>query len=139
MKIACRAMPSFLRFSAAPSSRSTTVIMRLTVAPFSRTARTACITEPPRVVTSSTSTTVVLAVKLPSIFLSGYIFPAEGLPVVLRFIGRLLPATHMIAILRGVILRDAAPRQLWIHIAALVVLSIVLVGASALRFRKVSR
>src|SRR5205085_8393895 len=33
---------------------------------------------------------------LPSIFLSGYIFPVAGLPRVLYWIGRALPATHMI-------------------------------------------
>lgn len=48
---------------------------------------------------------------LPSIFLSGYIFPAEGLPLVLRSLGRLLPATHMISIMRGVVLRDGGPAR----------------------------
>src|SRR5262249_28760283 len=43
------------------------------------------------------------------IFFSGYIFPAEGLPWILRNIRRVLPATHMIAIMRGVVLRDAGP------------------------------
>jgi ABC-2 type transport system permease protein len=38
---------------------------------------------------------------LPSIFLSGYIFPVAGLPRVLYWIGRGLPATHMIDIMRG--------------------------------------
>src|SRR6185437_4324786 len=49
---------------------------------------------------------------LPSVFLSGYIFPAAGLPWLLRTIGRFLPATHMIEIMRGVVLRDAGPREL---------------------------
>ncbi len=45
----------------------------------------------------------------PAIFLSGYIFPFEGLPIfLLRVIGRLFPVTHMIAIMRGVVLRDAS-------------------------------
>lgn len=46
---------------------------------------------------------------LPSIFLSGYIFPSAGLPKVLYAIGRCLPATHMVEIMRGVILRGAGP------------------------------
>lgn len=76
---------------------------------------------------------------LPSIFLSGYIFPAEGLPFVLRWAGQLMPATHMIAILRGVVLRDAGPGQLWGHIVILLAMSGLLVFASARRFSKVAR
>lgn len=76
---------------------------------------------------------------LPSIFLSGYIFPAEGLPIVLFCLGKLMPATHMIAIMRGVVLRDAGPLQLWTHILALIVMSTLFVVASARRFSKVAR
>jgi ABC-2 type transport system permease protein len=75
---------------------------------------------------------------LPSIFLSGYIFPVEGLPRPLYYIGRVLPATHMIAIMRGVVLRDAGPLELAPNVAALIAISIVLVWMSARRFRKVA-
>jgi ABC transporter DrrB family efflux protein len=75
---------------------------------------------------------------LPSIFLSGYIFPSSGLPIVLYAIGRVLPATHMIEIMRGVVLRDAGPRELLPNVAALVLISVLLVFMSVRRFRKVS-
>jgi ABC-2 type transport system permease protein len=73
---------------------------------------------------------------LPSIFLSGYIFPTAGLPFVLRWIGRILPATHMIEILRGVVLREAGPAELWPNVAALVAISVVMVGVSVRNFEK---
>ncbi len=73
---------------------------------------------------------------LPSIFLSGYIFPTPGLPFVLRWIGRLLPATHMIEIMRGVVLRGAGPAQLWPNVAALVVISAAMVSLSVRNFRR---
>jgi ABC-2 type transport system permease protein len=73
---------------------------------------------------------------LPSIFLSGYIFPQNGLPFVLRWIGRLLPATHMIEILRGVVLRGAGPLELWKNVAALVAISVVMVAMSVRNFKK---
>ncbi len=73
---------------------------------------------------------------LPSIFLSGYIFPQNGLPFVLRWIGRVLPATHMIEIMRGVVLREAGPLALWPNVAALVAISIVMVGVSVRNFKK---
>ncbi len=75
---------------------------------------------------------------LPSIFLSGYIFPSAGLPPVLYVIGRLLPATHMIEIMRGIVLRDAGPRELMPNVLALVAISVVLVWASVRRFQKVA-
>jgi ABC-2 type transport system permease protein len=75
---------------------------------------------------------------LPSIFLSGYIFPAAGLPLPLYLIGRVLPATHMVEIMRGVVLRDAGPLELWPNVLALVVLSVLLVSASVRRFHKVA-
>jgi len=75
---------------------------------------------------------------LPSIFLSGYIFPSAGLPVVLRTIGRCLPATHMVEIMRGVVLRDAGPRELLPNVLALVGMSTLLVWVSVRRFKKVA-
>jgi ABC-2 type transport system permease protein len=73
---------------------------------------------------------------LPSIFLSGYIFPTPGLPLVLRWIGRFLPATHMIEIVRGVVLRGAGPRQLWPNVAALAAISVAMVTLSVRNFKK---
>lgn len=75
---------------------------------------------------------------LPSIFLSGYIFPASGLPLPLYLIGRVLPATHMVEIMRGVVLRNAGPLELWPNVLALLLLSVALVWASVRRFKKVA-
>ena len=75
---------------------------------------------------------------LPSIFLSGYIFPQAGLPFVLRWIGRVLPATHMVEIMRGVVLRDAGPMELMPNVLALVAISVVMVTLSVRRFQKVA-
>jgi ABC-type multidrug transport system permease subunit len=75
---------------------------------------------------------------LPSIFLSGYIFPFSGLPRPLQVIGEILPATHMVTIMRGVVLRDAGFLELLPSVLALVAISVALVGLSLLRFRKVS-
>ncbi len=74
---------------------------------------------------------------LPSIFLSGYIFPSEGLPTILRVIGQILPATHMIAIMRGVVLRDAGVHELLPNVLALSAISAAAVVLSARRFKKV--
>jgi ABC-2 type transport system permease protein len=75
---------------------------------------------------------------LPGVFLSGYIFPFEGMPVVLRAIGLLFPVTHMIAIMRGVVLRDAGLADLWQHVAALLAMSVVLVWLGSRSVRRVA-
>jgi ABC-2 type transport system permease protein len=75
---------------------------------------------------------------LPGIFLSGYIFPLEGMPLVLRGIGLLFPVTHMIAVMRGVVLRDAGFMDLWPHIATLLAMSVVLVWLGARSVRKLA-
>jgi ABC-2 type transport system permease protein len=75
---------------------------------------------------------------LPGVFLSGYIFPFEGMPLVLRGIGLLFPVTHMIAIMRGVVLRDASLVDLWPHAAALVAMSVILVWLGSRSVRRVA-
>jgi ABC-2 type transport system permease protein len=75
---------------------------------------------------------------LPGIFLSGYIFPFEGLPIVLRAIGLCFPVTHMIAIMRGVVLRDASLADLWPHVAALLAMSAILLWLGSRSIHKVA-
>ncbi|WP_437300175.1 ABC transporter permease [Sorangium sp. So ce426] len=72
---------------------------------------------------------------LPSFFLTGYLFPVAGLPLALYVLGRLLPATHMIEVMRGVVLRDAGPLDLLSNVLALVAMCVVLVWGSVRRFR----
>jgi ABC-2 type transport system permease protein len=75
---------------------------------------------------------------LPAMFLSGYIFPFEGLPAVLKAIGLVFPVTHMIAIMRGIVLRDANAFDLWPSVAALLFISVVLIGLGAKSIHKVA-
>src|SRR5262249_29649814 len=73
---------------------------------------------------------------LPSIMLSGYIFPLSSLPAPLRVLSRLLPATPFIAISRGIIIRGAGFIDLWPNVAALLILATILVAGSTRAFRK---
>jgi ABC-2 type transport system permease protein len=56
---------------------------------------------------------------LPSVFLSGYIFLIENMPPFFQGISRLIPATYYIQILRGIILRGAGIRELWVQVLVL--------------------
>jgi ABC-2 type transport system permease protein len=75
---------------------------------------------------------------LPSIFLSGYLFPLNGMPLILQGIGELLPTTHMVAIMRGIVLRDAGPLELIPHLLALVAFAVVMIWLSVRRVSKIS-
>lgn len=75
-------------------------------------------------------------VLLPAFLLSGYVFPLSSLPHFLRYLSMLLPATHFIAISRGIVIRGAGFVDLWPHVVALLALSAVLVTLSARAIRK---
>ena len=76
------------------------------------------------------------AFLLPSIMLSGYIFPLSSLPAPLRVFSQVLPATHFVAISRGIIIRGAGFDDLIREVVALVAISIVLLTASVVMFRR---
>lgn len=73
---------------------------------------------------------------LPSVLLSGFIFPQESMPYIIYLIGKCVPATYFIHILRGIILRDASFLDLWFDGAVLAVIGCVVLSAATLRFRK---
>src|SRR5262249_12999570 len=73
---------------------------------------------------------------LPSIMLSGYIFPIASLPVPMQWLSRVIPATHFIKISRAIIIRGASFFDFWPSVVSLVVLSVILIAASARAFRK---
>ena len=52
---------------------------------------------------------------LPSIFLSGYIFPLDNMPWIFHLISFFVPATYMMQIWRGIILRSAGFSDLWVN------------------------
>lgn len=76
------------------------------------------------------------AFLLPSIMLSGYIFPLSSLPTVLRWLAQVLPATHFIQISRGIIIRGADFADLWPQVAALGAITAVLLITSVWVFKR---
>ncbi len=73
---------------------------------------------------------------LPSVFLSGYVFPIEGMPRVFQFLTYLVPLRYFIEVIRGIVLRGAGLAELWQSVALLVLYTVALVAAATLRFRK---
>jgi ABC-2 type transport system permease protein len=73
---------------------------------------------------------------LPSILLSGFMFPFEGMPTVVQWIAQVLPLTHFNVIIRGVMLRGADLPELWPQIVKLVVFLAVMLLIAVARFKK---
>jgi ABC-type multidrug transport system ATPase subunit/ABC-type multidrug transport system permease subunit len=75
-------------------------------------------------------------VMLPSVLLSGFVFPRAEMPLLIYLVTFLLPATYFIEILRGIVLRGAALIDLVPHVAGLTLIGLAILGLSIGRFRK---
>jgi len=75
-------------------------------------------------------------VFLPSILLSGFMFPFAGMPRSVQWLAEVLPLTHFLRLIRGVMLRGASLWELWPDVLALVAFSAVMMTGAVLRFRK---
>jgi ABC-2 type transport system permease protein len=73
---------------------------------------------------------------LPSILLSGFMFPREAMPVFFRALGNLLPLTFYLEIMRGIILKGVGVNFLWSQIFALLAFIGALLTASIMKFQK---
>jgi ABC-2 type transport system permease protein len=73
---------------------------------------------------------------LPSILLSGFMFPFEGMPKAAQWIAQILPLTHFNVIIRGVMLRGAALPEVWPQLAKLAVFLTFMLTVAVLRFKK---
>lgn len=73
---------------------------------------------------------------LPSILLSGFMFPFDGMPVAAQWIAEVLPLTHFVRLIRGVMLRGADLSALWPDALALIAFTAVMMTLAIARFRK---
>ena len=62
---------------------------------------------------------MTIFVFLPSILLSGFMFPFRGMPLWAQWLGNALPLTHFVVIIRGVMLKGVGFAEVWQHLAAI--------------------
>ncbi|MFZ5590818.1 MAG: ABC transporter permease [Bacillota bacterium] len=75
-------------------------------------------------------------ILLPSILLSGFMFPRAAMPVLIQYIGNLIPLTYYLLIIRGIVLKGIGFAYLVPQVAALLVFTIVLLTLSIAKFKK---
>ena len=76
----------------------------------------------------------LMATMLPSLLLSGFIFPLDSLAPVLRGFSYLVPATYFLKILRGIVLKGAPLSDFWSQGAAMFLFASTLLTMATLRF-----
>lgn len=72
---------------------------------------------------------------LPSILLSGFMFPFRGMPQWAQMLGSALPVTHFLRVVRGSLLKGLGVMESWPSLAALVAFVLIVTGLAMARYR----
>ena len=73
---------------------------------------------------------------LPSILLSGFMFPFRGMPRWAQWLGEVLPLTHFLRIVRGIMLKGAGLAELLPELGALLAFVAVVSAVAIARYRQ---
>jgi ABC-2 type transport system permease protein len=79
---------------------------------------------------------IAFMTMLPSILMSGFMFPFEGMPRVAQVIAQVLPLTHFVEVVRGIVLRGAHLSDMSVPLGKLGLFLAVMLTAAVLRFHK---
>lgn len=72
---------------------------------------------------------------LPSVFLSGFIFPLDSMPLVLQLISKIVPAKYFLQIIRGILLKGNTLTQLYMAFAVLAAMGTFLTAVAIKKFK----
>jgi ABC-2 type transport system permease protein len=126
----------FMRWAFGVPIKGRLLLLLLLVTPFILTMLGFGLLISTRARTYQEATQAAFGTMMPSIFLSGYIFPIETMPTFFQYVSKIIPTTYLIQIFRGIILRGAELQDLWKQGLILTVMAILMITISALRFRK---
>lgn len=79
---------------------------------------------------------LTMAIFLPSLLLTGFVFPLEPMPWFIKIISYSLPLTYYLDIIRGVVIKGIGGGDLWFQTVILFVMAVLMLGTSILRFNK---
>ena len=78
----------------------------------------------------------LLSSLLPTMILSGFIFPISSMPVVVQAITYIVPARYFLVALRAIVLKGAGIMAFWQELVALAIFATVVMGLASLRLRR---
>jgi ABC-2 type transport system permease protein len=73
---------------------------------------------------------------LPSILLSGFMFPFRGMPAWAQAIGEVVPVTHFLRVVRGALLKGQGIEDMWRELLALTAFVCVVTALAMARYRR---
>lgn len=76
-----------------------------------------------------------LGLMMPTMLLSGFIFPRESMPQVLQILGNLIPATWFNQIIKGIMIKGIGIRYLWFQTGVLGLMALIFIGLSVRNFK----
>lgn len=79
---------------------------------------------------------LTVAIFLPSLLLTGFVFPLEPMPWFIKLISYSLPLTYYLEIIRGIVIKGVGPQELWLQTAVILLMGTGMLSASILRFNK---
>ncbi|MCB0013806.1 MAG: ABC transporter permease [Anaerolineales bacterium] len=86
--------------------------------------------------TQQEATIMTMFTLLPSIFLSGFIYPLAAMPAILQAVSYVIPLRYFLVVVRGIIIKGAGLEALGNEVFALTIFGLIIMGAAATRFRK---
>ena len=72
---------------------------------------------------------------LPSLLLSGFAFPFRGMPTWAQYLGEILPLTHFLRIVRGILLKGSGFFDIWHEMVAIIAFMLVVMMIALKRYR----
>lgn len=76
----------------------------------------------------------IMATLLPTIMLSGFIFPLASMPDIFRYLSMIVPATHFLEIIRGILLKGNTVLDLSVQIGYLLLITVFFIVVSVKKF-----
>jgi ABC-2 type transport system permease protein len=77
----------------------------------------------------------LMILMLPTILLSGFIFPVENMPLLLQWLSAIVPAKYFIIIVKSIMLKGTGLAFIWKESLILLVMCVFLIGLSVRRFK----
>ena len=79
---------------------------------------------------------VTMFISLPSMLLSGFMFPVDSMPAGIQWVTYLIPLRYFLVVIRSIFLKGVGPLDVWPQLLAMVIFSVAIFGFALLRFKK---
>jgi len=77
----------------------------------------------------------LVMLMLPTILLSGFIFPVENMPVILQWLSHIVPAKYFIIIVKSIMLKGTGMAFIWKETLVLILMMVFFIANSVRRFK----